>query len=74
MDYEKIVIVGWVGKKPELRYTPYVWTRWDGSVGAIFELTASVVRFGARADGEKTGNDQHGGEANAGYTEDDIPF
>ena len=136
MDYEKIVIVGRVGKQPELRYTPsgkavvsfpvavnkrtgdrkvtkwfrvsvwdkqaencnqylqqgqevlvegelqaddgtggpHVWTRQDGSVGASFELTASVVRFGARADGEKSGSDQHGGDGHAGYTEDDVPF
>lgn len=55
---------------------PKIWTKQDGTAGASFEISASIVRFlSSRQDGGEGGQ---GGPADAGDmiapTEDNIPF
>jgi len=55
---------------------PKIWTKQDGTAGASFEISASIVRFlSSRQDGGEGGQ---GGQADAGDmiapTEDNIPF
>lgn len=52
---------------------PALWTRSDGSVGASFEVVASMVQFlGSNGNGNSNGHTN--ASANAVQEEDDIPF
>ncbi len=53
---------------------PRIWTRQDGTPGASFEITASIVRFLGRSGGEGTGQTGEFSAPPSGPGEDEIPF
>jgi len=54
---------------------PRIWTRQDGTPGASFEVTASMVKFlPGRAGGEGAGQTGEFSAAPSGPGEDEIPF
>jgi len=54
---------------------PRVWTRQDGTPGASYEVTASMVRFlSSRAEDEVYRSEEFGDSQKAPESEEDIPF
>ena len=71
----KVLVEGRIKPDPETG-GPRLWTRQDGSVGAIFEVVADTVRFlsSRGEEGSYSGGDDGDYSEASAQEEDDIPF